>query len=322
MKSETIGHLEFYNKRFNFDIFWDNIDKDEMDKDVDAFYKNVALAISKSSPSLQKRNLDFEKHWENIRNNENAKNELFQTYRVMAMIGFWLEYKQIYKFDADTLEMVANSECKNLTAEELTALKFPYNTFSIENDFKYKDFIIDSVLVSKQTVTNGDVVLMIYAFVKGDAKARLLRLDIVVEKDKTLFNFIENHAELECQDFIKKVMNLVMYLCQPKAEVVKNRIIKKSDTSNKKKIKHFYNVSYDTNMVGVTLGNAIRNYKVIYEKGESTNHRTGGIKKPHLRCGHFHHYWVGKGRTELIAKYVEPVFVKGGSNDAVIHNVK
>lgn len=41
-----------------------------------------------------------------------------------------------------------------------------------------------------------------------------------------------------------------------------------------------------------------------------------------MRRAHWHHYWVGKGRTELILKWIEPVFVGSGEVSAVKHRVE
>ena len=92
-----------------------------------------------------------------------------------------------------------------------------------------------------------------------------------------------------------------------------------------KKLKHFYNIDYEENEVGYRLGSAIRNYKYIYKKGESLSNPSDKPRRkvrPHTRCGHYQHYWVGKGRTDLIVKYIEPTFVLGGNKIATLHKVK
>ena len=326
MKSVTMEHLEAYNREFNFDFFWDTIKDIDVTKNPDDFYKNILEAIFKSNPLLREKHLDANKEYERIKDDEEGIAQTFATYRVMFAIACWLEYRQIYKFDLDTLKLVSNSEFKDLTNEELKALKMPYSTFIIENDFNYREEIIDTILVNKQLVDNGDVVLMIYGFIKNGNSEKMLRLDLIIEENKSINEFLNESVQDDCQEFIKKIMNLIMYLCQPKVEILKKSVEKKEDTTNKKKIKHFYKVSYDSNEVGVTLGNAIRNYKYIYEKGDTLSNpdkKKGSIKKPHLRAGHFQGYWVGKGRNTLVPKYIEPIFVKGGASKiATIHKVK
>lgn len=44
-----------------------------------------------------------------------------------------------------------------------------------------------------------------------------------------------------------------------------------------------------------------------------------GSVRPHLRRAHWHHYWVGQGRTRLELRWIHPVLVGGeqpGNNPA------
>ena len=36
---------------------------------------------------------------------------------------------------------------------------------------------------------------------------------------------------------------------------------------------------------------------------------TGRSVRPHVRRAHWHHYWVGEGRTRLEVRWIEPTFV-------------
>ena len=35
----------------------------------------------------------------------------------------------------------------------------------------------------------------------------------------------------------------------------------------------------------------------------------GRTVRPHVRRAHWHHYWVGEGRTRLEVRWIEPTFV-------------
>ena len=66
-------------------------------------------------------------------------------------------------------------------------------------------------------------------------------------------------------------------------------------------------------VLGSETGSLIRTLKknqdtIKYIGADSTNH-TGKTKAPHPRAGHYHHYWIGKGRKELVLKWVAPTFV-------------
>lgn len=332
MKSKTIEHLEMYRKEFNMHEYCKEInrhaEKGECDAhDKDRFYKTLMEATFKAIPSLSKRKWDIDKEYEKIKSDDGAIGELFRSYTVIGMISSWLEHKQIYSFDKDTLEMLMEKDCADLSCEEILALKTPYECFVIENEIAYGNEILDSIIVNKSKCESGDVILSFYGFVKADnEETKIVRLDNVVDKGKTLFDFLDKDASDDAKRFVKRFMNLILYLSQPKVDV----IYKKSEKKERKgkslsnsMPKNFYSVAYDTNEVGCRLGSAIRNYRVVYEKSNKNNSSdVKRVVKPHSRCGHFHHYWTGKGRTDLIVKYVEPTFVLGGNKQAVIHSVK
>ncbi len=43
----------------------------------------------------------------------------------------------------------------------------------------------------------------------------------------------------------------------------------------------------------------------------------GNGPRPHVRRAHWHHYWAGKGKTQLILKWIAPVLVNGTEDDIV-----
>lgn len=45
------------------------------------------------------------------------------------------------------------------------------------------------------------------------------------------------------------------------------------------------------------------------EYQKSTAIGTGRTVRPHVRRAHWHHYWVGEGRTRLEVRWIEPTFV-------------
>lgn len=78
--------------------------------------------------------------------------------------------------------------------------------------------------------------------------------------------------------------------------------------------------------VGVRVGQTIKTNRRRYERtGTGTPHSTHARPRPHLRSGHWSHYWTGKGRTENVLRWIEPVYINAGSPDdlpAIIHKVE
>lgn len=334
MTSKTLTHLEQCNRELRYDVFFEKFNGGLIRDDEKAFYSNLMYAIYNCCPKFDKNPQPlefFEKEYDELENNEQAKKEIYNTYETMAMISSWLNYKQIYRFDEDTMELLLDSECKDMTFEELKKLKLPFECFSIENEIEYEGKIIDTIFFNRLFNEDTDeMLLMVYGVAKGEG-FQLLKLNIGLENDKndekSLFKELDERCMPQAVDFFKKVMNLVLYLCQPKVEVIKERKSKAISNPNKdkkEKIKHFYKVDYNSDFVGLRLGNAIRNYKVRYtgEKSENDEIRSKRVVKPHTRAGHFQGYWTGKGRTNLITKYIEPIFVLGGCKEATLHSVK
>lgn len=66
---------------------------------------------------------------------------------------------------------------------------------------------------------------------------------------------------------------------------------------------------------GVRVGAAFRRART----SEHTGTGTGGAKRPHMRRGHWHHYWTGpKEKRELILKWTAPTAIHGGVDENVV----
>ena len=328
--SKSMEHLENYNKNLvdikaynefiNREVLKDILqDENTLVKGfggilVRCFYKFVRFDKENSKSirkMLERKDINFNDLYERMEIDD--QRQALDLYAICSLVGDWLKYKQIYKFDVDTMEMLRDTK-QEITNEVLENLKLPVDCFFIENDFELGGGC-DTILVKQRKKENG-FEYDFYGFGKEDKENFLHELKMYKSE---LGEFEEQMTKCnkDVENFYRLVFNLLMYLAQPKVEILK----KSSGIKERNNAKSFYNVNYDENEVGYKLGNAIRTYRYKY-LSESANHKTGGVKKPHLRSGHFHHYWCGKGRTDLIVKYVEPTFVKGGSKNATIHNVK
>ena len=81
------------------------------------------------------------------------------------------------------------------------------------------------------------------------------------------------------------------------------------------------------------MGNIIRknkkNYVYVDDEGNliGKNKGSNSKKSPHLRMGHYHHYWVGKmdkpEERKLILKYIAPIYINSTDiRDTTLHKVK
>lgn len=320
MKLKIIENLEKYNKDLvDIESYYgyvvDNLNDDYTEEEFKAVLVKAYMLYVKDDwlklgyKIFKDNKRDFAEIFN--RGDLEVRHQLLDLYCFCHMASEWRNYKQIYNFDVDTMEMLAETK-QELTNEILMNLKLPYKVFAIENEFEFDSGIVDSMIVKKTDTGYG-----FYLFNKEE-KDKFKHQFLEIKLNSKSYNELLDSYDTELRKFYNMIFNMLMYLAQPKVEIFKTR----NQVKERKNVKSFYGISYEKNDVGYTLGQAIRNYKVRYQSIESHN-KTGGIKKPHLRCGHFHHYWCGKGRTDLIVKYVEPTFIKGGSvNQPTLHKVK
>lgn len=332
-----IKSLEYYNKnivKFNeyIEFVTSNLDKNSSDAKRKAVLTEGFMKFSYTPDSFSEDNRKYiVKKYENNYGEAfsylkpDMQRDVFELFSLSFAVYKWCDYKQIYSFDKDTLDFLYNQKHKtDIDYDFLEKLPLPYDTLFIENDFHFDDDeTVRSILVTRSLSDYG-VVLNMFLFYDRtliDGEHRYVVLNLA--KGELLEDRInETYGNSDEKNLIYGVLNLLMYLSQPKVEILrKNSGIKEKKNPKTNMPKSFYNANYDNNEVGYKMGVAIRNYRYVYEnanKGE-----TGRTVKPHMRSGHFHSYWTGEGRTKLIVKFLEPTFVKGGGNvDPVLHKVK
>lgn len=62
--------------------------------------------------------------------------------------------------------------------------------------------------------------------------------------------------------------------------------------------------------VGCTIAQMYRRRPAGYLPAASA-HESAGMKRPHVRREHWHHYWTGKGRSVLVVKWLLPAIIHG-----------
>lgn len=126
----------------------------------------------------------------------------------------------------------------------------------------------------------------------------------------------------------KLIVQLLLYLCAANADVKERRpsslttAKKATKTTDKRPVRHWD--------VGVHIGATIKANRRSYERtgGTSAPHGTHARPRPHLRRGHWSHFWTGKrdsANRERILKWIEPVYINADSPDdlpTTIHRVK
>ena len=144
------------------------------------------------------------------------------------------------------------------------------------------------------------------------------------------FNNRNDNIE-ELNQFLRKVLQVVLYVCTINADVKPNseqKTITKRSTTGVIRDRYAEIRKWD---VGVRVGSAVRKFRQTKQTNSVNTERQGSHspKRPHIRRGHWHHYWTGKlsdvNARKLVLKWTAPIYVGIDDTDdspAVIHPVK
>lgn len=157
-----------------------------------------------------------------------------------------------------------------------------------------------------------------------------LRTDILTSSKNTEKS-VQNCEIME--SVVSKLLKLIMYICTINSDVKKSSrqqsVRNSAIVSNSKFVVNTAN-SIKLSDVGFTIGKAIRLYNKNAENNNNdedsettvtTKPRKSTAKRPHIRRGHFHHYWIGKAdNRQLILKWVAPTFIHV-TNKELIANI-
>ena len=145
-----------------------------------------------------------------------------------------------------------------------------------------------------------------YAFIMSNHWSQT---KLIYEFDKTLVEELTAQTDLAVASEMLKRM--------PSTSAAKKTI----KTTEKRPVRHWD--------VGIRVGATIkRNRSQAATPRESGDHKQHARPRPHLRRGHWSHFWTGKRDSadrERILKWIEPVYINADSSDdlpTTIHKVK
>lgn len=260
----------------------------------------------------------------------------------------WRQNKVMYAFDATLSEMLkAQAEdvqgTEILPSELLMHLPYPIMYIKAPSAFPGLDgffFWLD------YDVNNGNTELRLQ-WLSDDMQtsvARVLHLLPGENLQACIYDTMKTSAEnvgtipafpaddmLRAAQPIIGALQFVLYLLSENSDVKENVQVRREAMALKKnksrvniKVEKPFVRTYD---VGVRIGAEFRKYKRA--EADTSQGATGRASSPspHMRRGHWHHYWTGPldGDRKLILKWTAPVFVGGaqnGNSDVVVHPVK
>lgn len=264
--------------------------------------------------------------------------------------GIWKYNKIVYEPDQEFSKALIGTKTLRVYPEMLKHI--PFNTFYLDFSkntlFEYEGFFVNVNVYRDGTIKIMTLPTEInYSGIPVNADesnnipsaymdSLVLRpSDYNMDNGKLYFDydlnkdFIMTSDSFRTQWFIggisyyrEFILQFLMYLSSKEPDIVESvdtiNTYRHSDT-----IKNKYSEVRKWD-VGCRYGKKIR----MYEKRNSMQYEIANIneqntKRPHMRKAHWERYHIGKGRSEIISKWIEPVFVNGNSADiiATIHEV-
>lgn len=270
------------------------------------------------------------------------------TISLLYTLGAWRRYKKIYTIDPEFANMLMESEsCDIIPADVLRNM--PFNAMYIaidgENISNYVGFFV--VFDSSNDINNPCDAedMQIVTFIALTQDNFMLSIPLIVQEGMSLGDAINMISDITksankgkdefalARKCIPKFMQLLLYICAANADTQErpNRHKRTSTQSTTIKTRDAYR-EIDHVDVGYRIGAVIRNSNPTKEgsidnESVASKHGSHKPKRPHVRRGHFHHFWAGSKSDDsrkLVLKWVAPAFINSSIDDldAVIHKVK
>ena len=268
------------------------------------------------------------------------------------LVSDWMRHKTVYKPDKDFVDMLINTSNFKLHIDQLANLPYQDLCFDfsacpdlapVQFGFLSFRYVENYVLIANYLINKNKNMFSFYYGAKiDDGYIELSELDLrnkLPEKDEYLVTsqFSSTNSD-ERYDYkynrvaISEIMlQLIGYITCQNAEVKQSQQSKKTYKNHPANYRPKNDISeFKEYEVGVRIGKTIRKQteidRGVKQHSDNVAIRTGssGEKSPHIRGAHWHHYWTGKGRTELIVKWIAPTFVNKDkpAKDIVVHKIK
>lgn len=253
---------------------------------------------------------------------------------LIPALAAWRNWKEIYSFDAtlaETLFAQAQDETP-IPCEIILSLPFPSIYIeagslkffaSIENDVNDGRFELRFARIDENLNSHASCLHLVRGYTLSESLAAVFDEGLRVaagESEEKIAELFAADKDYPCYDeFFKvdqigKMLQLVLYICADNADEKESEQTEKTyhpSAGGAVKDKFREIRKWD---VGTYVGATIRNSENSTPKNPGEEHIPGTSKRPHIRRGHWHHFWAGgSDEKKLIIKWVSPIFV--GSTD-------
>lgn len=258
----------------------------------------------------------------------------------IAALAPWRLSKEIYVIDPD-MEKLLLEQSSDIDVPTEILLHLPYPAFFIEcNHLMLMNNKVNGFFVHLEydVITKERELRFLFVLENGKIIGHPLHLD-----GKTISDSIQKEIQQatkntkkfnlkEADDFKKlsdddipyfvpslaEPLQIVLYILSINSDITPSSEQSFYTKRNPAKIQDRYAEIRKWN-VGARTGDIIRRYqRRAKASSTTTEHRVGSPKAPHLRRGHWHHFWTGKRdnptERKLILKWIAPTYI-GINND-------
>lgn len=257
----------------------------------------------------------------------------------LAALSAWRQYKEIYHFDRELAgELYQQADdLEDIPAAVLDALPYPCLYVELEDDvfqgffvWWEQDFYLDVDTKEYElrflAVGSDDIIEIYHLHIcdggtlreSTERTAHKIKRGLLMQGRTVNGIVIEKYAEEQTQ-VVSRFLQLVLYICAENADISENpeqrKITRKPSAGMPPKDVFREIRKWD---VGIKIGKMFRQQKYY---GNGAGGHSGTTKRPHVRRGHYHHFWVGSekdGTRRLILRWVAPTFVNGSTDDVIV----
>ena len=295
---------------------------------------SAALAVASQGYDLNKLPIDI-------------RMEITSIAQAIFALAPWRLSKEVYVIDEDLKDLLFEQDGELDVPNEIL-LQLPYPCFYVElpNTYYRADKIHGFFVTLEYDVIKGDKELKpVFLTDNGDIFGYSIHVgaktieESVDMLDKQALENTNGDKELkrlalramqdsaETKIFLKQILQVILYILAQNAEITPSSE-QSFITKRGKTLKDKYSEIRKWD-VGIRVGAAIRQQKIRKQSEWPERNQSGhNSPRPHMRRGHWHHFWTGpKTQPEerkLILKWLSPMTVAANPDDApiVLHKVE